>query len=249
MQRAPVTPVDLDPVAARGATTSASVESVLDSIETGTLPAAATGEVHQAYGVVLSTGPELSVRAAGRTIVATRAASCLLEPRGGDQVLLATSDHGPAFVLAVLVQADPSREPSVLSVDGDLTVRSKNGKVSVVGAEAVSLASGTEVSVAAPELSVRALRTTFFSESLSFIGRTLDAEVERLKTAARAVDRAFDRVTERVKRSYRTIDEVEHVKARELDVVVEGNASIHAENALVSADKLVKLDGEQVHLG
>lgn len=211
------------------------------------VPAPSAQEVRQSYAVVESVGTEIVVTVGDRRISTIRAASCLLEPRVSDQVLVAISERGPSFVLSVLVQA--SAAPSVLSTEGDLTLRSNAGKVSVVGAEGVNLTSGTEVSVSAPELNVRALSTTFFSESLSYLGRKLDAEVERLKVAAQTVDRVFDRVSERVKRSYRTVEEVEHVKARELDVVVEGNASLHAENTLVSADKLVKLDGEQVHLG
>ena len=67
--------------------------------------------------------------------------------------------------------------------------------------------------------------------------------------AAQAVDRTIDRVSERIKRSFRTIEQIERVRAKELDVDVEGNISVHADNTIMSAEKLVKVDGEQIHLG
>jgi hypothetical protein len=208
------------------------------------------GEVRQHYATVVGEAAgTLTVRVEDRVVSARRAASCLLEPRPGDQVLVAVGGGLSSFVLAVLVRGEVSARGAQLSVDGDLTLKTTSGKLSLTGAEGVSIASAKEVAVSAPEVAVRALSTTFFSESLSYIGRRVEAEIDKLKVAAHALDSAIDRVSERVKRSHRTVEEVEHVKAKELDVVVEGNASVHAENTLLSADKLVKLDGEQVHIG
>jgi hypothetical protein len=63
------------------------------------------------------------------------------------------------------------------------------------------------------------------------------------------VTRTIDRVSERLKKSFRTIEEIEQVRANELGVDVKGNLSIHADNTLMTSDKLVKVDGEQIHLG
>ena len=205
-------------------------------------------DVRETYGTVASTaGAALVVRVGDREVTARRAVSCLVEPVVGDRVLCALSDE--SFVLAVLVKGE-RRDPGVtLSFDGDVTLRSRGGKVAVVASEAVTLASGKKVEVSAPELEVRAMKTSFFSASLSYIGRTLDAEIDRVTVVAQTVDRTIDRVRERLKRSFRTIEEIEQVKAKELDVDVEGNVSVHADNTIMSSEKLVKIDGEQIHLG
>jgi hypothetical protein len=221
------------------------VESVLEEMQShGGTPAVVT----QTYGVVEQAGDTLTVRTGGSLVPARRAASCLLEPATGDQVLVAVH-AGASFVLAVLVQADRGAPGATLSLDGDLTLRSKKGKVAIVADDDVEMTSGAAIALNAPELHVRTLRTTIFAESLSYIGRKIDTEVDRIKLAARTLEAAIDRVSERVQRSFRKVEEMEQVKAKELDIVVEGTASIHGENALVSADKLVKIDGEQVHLG
>ena len=59
----------------------------------------------------------------------------------------------------------------------------------------------------------------------------------------------IDRLSERIKRSFRTIEQIERVRAGELDIDVEGNVSLHSDSTIMSSEKLVKVDGEQIHLG
>jgi hypothetical protein len=225
---------------------SRQIDALLQAVDAPQVPP----QVRQTYGVVeTESGASLVVRVGPKSVAARRAASCLLEPKAGDQVLVAVTDDAHSFVLAVLVQGEREAKGGVLSLEGDITLRAATGKVAVVGRDPVTLTSATQVAVSAPELAVHALKTSFFSESLSYIGRKLDGEVERIKVVAQVLDSTIDRMSQRLKRSYRNIEEMEHVKAKALDVVVEGNMSVHSDNAVVSADKLVKVDGEQIHLG
>ncbi len=205
-------------------------------------------DVRETYGTVeAEAGGAIVVRVGGQSVKARRAVSCLVEPGVGDRVLVALADE--SFVLAVLVRGERRASGVTLSAEGDVTIRARGGKLNMVAREAVALASGEKVELSAPELDVRAMKTTFFSASLSYIGRTLVSEIDRIKVAAQTVDRAIDRVSERIKRSFRTIEQIEHVRANELDVDVEGNVSVHADSTIMSAEKLVKVDGEQIHLG
>jgi len=206
-------------------------------------------EVKQTFGVVEGRdGVMFHVRMGAEVVHTRRAKGCLIEPAKGDTVLIARSEHHGSFVLSVLVGAD-DKAGNVLAVDGDLTLRSKGGKVAIVANEALSLTSGAIVAVNAPELVARTMKATIFSESLSYVGRKLEAQVERMKLVGHALESAIDRVTSRVRHSYRTIDELEKVKAKELHVTAESTLNLHGQNTLMTADKLVKLDGEQIHLG
>jgi hypothetical protein len=218
----------------------------LDALLDGVEVSPREPEVRETYGTVESAADPLVVRVGDRSVKARRAVSCLVEPGVGDRVLVALSDE--SFVLAVLCR-EHRAEGVTLSVEGDVTLRSRGGKLAMVASEAVTLTSAKRVEVTAPELEVRAMATSFFSASLSYVGRTLDGEIDRIKVAARTVDRTFDRVSERIKRSFRTIEQIERVRAQELDVDVEGNLNVHADNTIMSSEKLVKIDGEQIHLG
>ena len=212
-----------------------------------TPPAAPAPDVRETYGTVEAVeGDLVVVRVSGRAVRVRRAVSCLVEPGAGDRVLVALSDE--SFVLAVLARG--ARAPGVtLAVDGDVTLRSRGGNLALCANEAVTLTSGSKVELTAPELEVRAMKTSFFSASLSYIGRALDGEIDRVKLVARTVDRAIERVTERVQQSFRTVEQIERLKAKELDIDVEGTVNVQSDNTVMSAEKLVKVDGAQIHLG
>ena len=192
-------------------------------------------------------GATLLVRIGGELVEARRAKGCLVEPEVGDTVLVARSDDG-SFVLSVLVGANPERG-SVVAVEGDLTLRSSSGRVAVVGNEGVSVTSGAEVAVNAPSLVARTMTASLFADTLSYLGRRVEAQVDRVKVVGQALETAIDRVSSRVKHSFRTIEEIERVKAGELHVDVDATLNLHGKNTLMTAEKLVKLDGEQISLG
>ncbi len=227
---------------------AAAPKSALDWVLEETQVAAGAHPVASEFGRIERVEADaLVVSLAGRPPMrAARAASCLLEPGAGDRVLVA-HDGREAFVMAVLTRAAP--EAATLSVDGDLTLRAKGGAVHVVADEEVTVTSAKEVSVTAPAASVRTLAGTIFSESMRYIGRTFEGEIDRVRVAAQVVDTTMERLSQKVKRAFRTVEEVDHLKAGQIDYVVDGNASIQADNTLVTAEKLVKLNGSQVHIG
>jgi hypothetical protein len=86
-------------------------------------------------------------------------------------------------------------------------------------------------------------------ESLSYVGTVVQAQIEKAKLAATVLDTSVERLTQRATRAYRFVEEFEHVRAERLDYAAKKNLSLHAENALVTAEQLVKIDGSQIHLG
>ena len=70
-----------------------------------------------------------------------------------------------------------------------------------------------------------------------------------LALVTETLDSVLDRFSQRVKRSYRTVEETDQLKAERIDYTASSTMSLHGENALVTAEQLVKVDGEQIHLG
>jgi Protein of unknown function (DUF3540) len=52
-----------------------------------------------------------------------------------------------------------------------------------------------------------------------------------------------------VPRSLRTVEAMDQLRAGQIDHVAQGTLNLHGENAVVTAEELVKLDGEQIHVG
>lgn len=198
--------------------------------------------VFQEFGEVRSVDGEIvTVRTPLADVRARRAASCLLAPGEGDRVLLATEDGGDAYVLAVLEQRDPSR--AAIEVEGDLSIRSARGKITLAAQEGLDLITAAAAQIAASAVDIGAM------EALSVTASAVKAEVQKAKVFAATLDSFFERVSVRAKRSFRAVEELDQVKARHLDYAAAGNAHLRAGNTFVTAQDLVKLDGEQVHIG
>lgn len=181
----------------------------------------------------------------GVTYDARRAVSCLVEPEEGDQVLFAGRPSTDLYVLAVLER--PTAAITV-QVPGDLTLRVDKGRFAVA-AVGVDLVSSRDLSLTSHEVAVRTSHAHVLAKQIELVGERLFGDVEAVKMVTRAFERVAERVVERVKRSYRYIEESDHVRSGQLDYVAEESLRLKGENAFVQADGLVKVDGDQIHLG
>lgn len=200
---------------------------------------------HFASGRVEGTGGVLRIRTSESAFEARRAKSCLVEPELGDRVLCAI-DGRSAYVLAVLDGADGSTR---IATDGDLELVAKGGRATLCAADGVDLASPRAISVTAGELRMRAAAATVAFDELGYLGKLVRAEIAKVTTFAQELELVATRVAQRAKRCFRFVEDLDQTRAGTLDMRAEGTASVRAENALVSARVLAKVDAEQIHLG
>jgi hypothetical protein len=193
-------------------------------------------------------GDELTVELGSGVVVAKRAFSCLVEPLEGDRVLVAVEASGRAYVLAVLERTREAAK-TTLRVDGDLEIRTPMGSCSIAAQDGVRIASPGEVSLTSGDLTVNTLRGKVVMEKLAFVGQWVQGEIGKLRVLAESVDSVVTRVSERVTRSYRTVDEIDQVKAGQIDYTAKEQIRMHAKNTIVTSDNLVKVDGDQIHFG
>jgi hypothetical protein len=177
---------------------------------------------------------------------AARAVSCLVEPEIGDLVLVAVGEDGSSHVLAVLERESTGR--TVLAVEGDASVVA-TGRLQLTGRDGVDLVTGGEANVVASEVSIHAKRGSVVADAMTLVGGLLRADVDSAKLVARALDHVLERFTQRTKASYRTIEELDRVRAHTVDHVASGTMKVHARETVVTADGLVKMDADQIHVG
>lgn len=198
--------------------------------------------------VIEVSGAALTVRVGDYEYAARRAKSCLVAPAAGDDVLVAFGRGNRCFVLALLEESEPAGK-TTLEVEGDLELAAPNGKATVRAARGIGLTSGDELSLAARALSVTALEGTVFVQKLAYLGSRLKAEVEGMKVIGSVCDSVFERVSQRVQRSFRTVTDIDQVKAKKIDYAAETTMALRGENAVVHAEELVKVDASQIQLG
>lgn len=199
------------------------------------------GEIY--WGVVSAVvDRELIVLHEGRSSLARRAASCLVAPQPGDAVLLARV--GPRiYALAVLEQASGDRE---IHVEGELRLRAS--EVTIEADEEVRVR-GRGVSLAGKTLALAAERASWVAEQLELFAQSVSVETTRIRQVAALSEVVIESVKETLGRSYREIAEGEHVKAGTMTLSLRGMLRAHADTALVTAKKLVKMSADQIHLG
>ena len=85
--------------------------------------------------------------------------------------------------------------------------------------------------------------------TLALLASTVLAHADGAKIAVKAVDTFCDRLSQTVRRCFRTVEETDQLRAGRLDYRAENEMLLRAENVLAGARKLVKVDGEQIHIG
>jgi hypothetical protein len=187
----------------------------------------------------------LSVRLGARRLLARRATSCLVDPVVGDRVLCA-EEEGGGFVLAILERATDA--PTVIATTGDLELAPR-GKLTVTAPTGVHVATAREMTLTSTSLEVVTEQASVVWKALQVAGRTLRAEVARLEVVSEESTSITGRLMQRAKRAFRVVDQVETLRAGQVDVLAETNLRMHGQTALVTSDDLVKVDGKQIQLG
>lgn len=204
-------------------------------------------EVVQTIGVVSALHEDrVTVQASGRSLSARRALSCLVEPAIDDRVWL-VGQPGAYFIASVLER--PSTTSVQLGLDGDVRLAARQGRLQMVAAQGIELVTPKELNLVADEFSLRAGRGRLLVDQLHCLGQRLLAELEQVKLLGRWFDSALERVSQRVKRSYRVVEEMDQVRSEQIHYQANKNLYLHGQNALMSAKDLVKVDAGQIHIG
>jgi hypothetical protein len=169
--------------------------------------------------------------------LARRAASCLLEAREGDQVLVARMENGRAFILAVLEQATAGQ---VISVDGPLVLRARHG--------AMNLDAAGDMALRSRHLDVVAASGDFKVGSMKVLGERLEARIRKARLAFQKVDEVVHRFTQRLGESFRFITGREETHAGASRTLVEGTLELQAARTCLTAEERVSVRSEHVEI-
>ena len=184
---------------------------------------------------------------AGREVEARLAASCLVQPCPGDQVALLSADGvDVAYVWAVLERAE--RGPLGIAAPDGLSVSAPAGAV-VLSAQRIELLSRQRLGLTGADVEVDACGLRFAFRELQAAGARAVLSIDVVRFAGKHLTQLLERALTRVRRSYRVVEESEHLSAGQLDYKVSETFSVRGKNNLITAEALVKLDGKQLHLG
>ncbi|MEA9390971.1 DUF3540 domain-containing protein [Acerihabitans sp. TG2] len=198
------------------------------------------GPPRQAVGQVVNILPEgfFIVRHQQRGWQCRLAASCLLQPELGDDVLIA-GDQAQLWLLAVLTRADGDR-PCLLSVPGDLAITPGG---------TLTLRSENSLHLIGQELEIKADRSKFHIKSMHYQGQDLAAWIPKVSIVGQRLESVWHTLVQISQRLLRKVTQTEHARVGQLDYQAKDYARIHAQNVIITSEAITKIDSEQIHLG
>jgi hypothetical protein len=205
-------------------------------------------EVLLEYGRVTgSEGRFFTVETGSAKLKATKSVSCLVEPVTGDTVLISVAPSGRCYVLGILEREDIG--PASVVFEGDVEFKAKEGRFRVAAQEGIDLVSAKDTVLVSPELSINSVQADVSIQQLSFFGTFLEGQIERIKLIGEACDSIFERVSQRVKRCYRWVDELDQLKAGQLNYLVKKLMSLRGKYSVLTAEEDVRIDGDKILMG
>jgi hypothetical protein len=192
------------------------------------------------YGKVTKEGKTPMVETPSGFYDAVVAASCILRPGLDDQVLISLDDERVCYILAVLKRGPLRGTENDLYFEGNVSLHSEGGTLSLSSSEEVSLASG--------RLSMTAKTGEAVFEELSVTGSSLTSRMGAIQSIAGNVEHIFHRFTERLVDAFRFVKDHEEIQTGSTRYVVEENLTMHSKNAMHVAEELVSINAEQINL-
>jgi len=199
------------------------------------------------YGTVkLAEGGAFRVEAESGVVAAKKSFSCLVEPLPRDMVLVSRAASG-CYILAILERHGDQH--ACLAFEGDADLRVKQGRLRVAAQGGIDLVSAKDTALVSPELSINSVQAEVNIQHLSFFGTFLEGQIQKIKLIGQACDSIFERVSQRVKWCYRWVDELDQLKAGQLNYLVKKLMSLRGKYSVLTAEKDVHIDGDKILMG
>lgn len=192
-------------------------------------------ELH--YGVVAAVEKKLfKITGPYGLHVASRAASCLLDPQEGDRVLLA-GGHGESWILAVLER--PGEQNASLSFEGELEVNTPNGGIHMAVADSITTSSTA--------LLMSAEKASGIFGSIDVTASASRACISSVTTVMEKMNVFCKHMKQHFFRSQRRVDGREEEYAAERSIEAE-DMRIQAQTTNITAGERVAVNATQFHV-
>lgn len=171
----------------------------------------------------------------GEVLTAAPAVGCFLTPEPGDEVLLADDGRRSVILMVLSRVKDRGRIslPETCEVAG--------GEITFTGRK--------DIRLEAPQIGLTGLLGEVRFNVLSFLSHWCEFRSKKIITVGEVWDRVIGRLTERIRDSYRRIENTEQTTAGRIRTAVRGRFALSSQNVTLTAAEEVKVDGKKIHLG
>lgn len=206
-----------------------------------------TCEARLITGKVVRVGNKaFRVLADGAVREASLAASCLLEPRENDAVLLASLENGADVILAILFR-DESAEALVRLPDNSAVAC--RGALTLRGESSIGLQSGKTLRLESQDLNVSSRNATAHVVKVNTVIDTAELCCRALTSLGQTAVSVFRTVTQCLGESRRMVEGVDETRCGNSTLVAEENATVMSKNSLQLTEETARTDAKLIQLG
>ena len=101
----------------------------------------------------------------------------------------------------------------------------------------------------APDLEMQGKNMQIGVEQLSFFGRLVQTQAERIKLAANAVDAVIHRISQKLRDRTAWVEGADNLQAGYINRDAKEIYTMRSKYTVMSSDEDVKIDAEHIHLG
>lgn len=195
-------------------------------------------------------GGRCAVRSGAQHYEASVAVSCLVPPQAGDRVAcwrVASGDSDAVFVVAVLTRASPAAALRVSLGEG-VELAAEQGQLTVSAGQALQLRS-PRCEVHADQAELRAGKVSLVYRTLQSVGELAALTVGQLRLVGTMLSSVFDQQVHHARQHQRTVDGVDRVDAQVIQQHASTLLQLQGENLLANGERVIKMQGTQIHLG
>lgn len=207
----------------------------------------APGQVQLLSGVVESDGEIYRIHTQNGLYDATRAFSCLVEPRQNDTVLFSVDARQHCHILSIVER--PGANDASLAFPGDVNLKTDSGGLSIQARRGINMLSGEGINQVAESYALAAKKALVNADDLTAVGSTLVAKVRHIRTIANRVETVADHWLQKLRNSLRQVEGVDQLKTRDSIHTIKNLYSMRSRQAAILAKNDIKVDAERIHMG
>jgi len=183
------------------------------------------------------------------SLLCRRAASCLLDPEAGDIILAVVSaENEPSFILSILERMDADTA-TTLTLAPDAVIRAEGGRLSVRSRTAIDINCIGGVSLSAERFDISASEGNWLIRSLSIMGNNLDSVWKDIRNTASSIRTVCTTSLQYLGDSFRHVKNLDESSAENIRLMASDTLQHNAKFINTTAVEVVKIDGQEVHLG
>ena len=183
----------------------------------------------------------------GAGVVNARIAfSCLVAPVAGD-VVLANHAVNDYYVLAVLER--PAEQDMTLAFPANVKMQAVDGQLDLIATKNINLLTCAETNMTSAKLNMISGNMDVTTGKLTSRTQEVESHSQNVRLYTNMLSTVAKQITQKTEILVRWVEAVETLNIGNLIQNVRKNYTSHSDQAVITASKDMRIDGERIHMG